>query len=69
MKIDKGYAIISRNKLEYPFKRMDVSDSFLVPQGVTRNRVKSAASYWARKLGYRFSIRVTQDGIRVWRVE
>lgn len=68
MKIDRGYAIISTKKLEYPFRDMKVGDSFLCPPGVPRARAVGASKYWTKKLGYRFSIKTTNDGFRVWRV-
>lgn len=56
----------------YPFIKMEIGDSFLVPCGgpdklKTRNRVNSSLRHYIRD-GRKFSIRNVQDGVRCWRV-
>ena len=62
---------------DYPFKKMKVGDSFLVPiHGKTqpksiahKRRTIAASAYKAKKnLGFVFTLRTVKDGIRVWRV-
>ena len=62
----------------YPFKAMDVGDSFVVPangskddtNGKAYGRVASAAHASGRKLGRKYTVRSTGEGVAtVWRVE
>lgn len=58
----------------YPFAQMEVGDSFLVPfdgddEQKVRARVATAASTFGKDHGGKFSVRVLQDGVRVWRTE
>lgn len=65
-----------RGVISYPFDKMDVGDSFLVPY---KERLKStlasqvhsnAKSYVLRsKLNWVFSTRQEEDGVRIWRVK
>lgn len=58
-------------RAKYPFREMKIGDSFFAPatQGMNRNRIASAATYFGiRHPGYRFSIRKVEGGWRVWRV-
>jgi hypothetical protein len=76
-KIEKGIPIPEphkRNgyKSKYPFSQLEPGDSFLVPTNKeqthnVRNRVSAASHHYAAKHGWKFSIRVMVDGIRVWR--
>lgn len=53
----------------YPFKNMEVGDSFFVGDGTHRN-VNQSIRYWQGKLkGRRFTQRRFGHGIRVWRTE
>ena len=72
--IEKGVAIPARNfkKSRYPFNEMDVGDSFIVPitgsKRTTQTRLSaSAASYSRYKQGRKFTVRVVENGFRVWR--
>ena len=50
----------------YPYRAMDVGDSFFVPNG--KMPTVNAANYRAFKsLGWKFSARQQEGGIRVWR--
>lgn len=68
-KIEKGYPIpIARR---YPFKHMQVGDSFFVPR--EPNRVSAAAACWSRRhAGFKFrTLKVREDGVcgtRCWRI-
>lgn len=63
--IDKGIPLPGK----YPFDKMEVGDSFLVPAGVPRTTVGVAASRYGKPRGMKFSFRVTPEGLRCWRVE
>lgn len=57
---------------KYPFKHMEVGDSFFVPCGnATSRRLMqrlSAATFRAHgNTGFKFSIRTDSEGVRVWR--
>ena len=54
--------------LTYPFKQMEVGDSFFVPE----EKVKSMwQSLWNNrlKLGFSFVTRKEKGGVRVWRTK
>lgn len=59
----------------YPFKYMEVGDSFLVDTNYSRIRMQkysNAARGWAKALTsgkWKFAIRKTDDGIRIWRIK
>ena len=57
---------------KYPWRAMDVGDSFFVP-GNKASAMTSAAAMTARRLGCKYTTRtVTENGVkgvRVWRVE
>lgn len=70
IKIDKGIPIpTGRVSLGLPWADMKVGDSFLAPADISRARVSSSAQYNANKLGWHFVIRMTPEGVRVWRDE
>lgn len=75
-KIEKGIPIKSKSK--YPLVEMEVGDSFLVPfQGENKSAQQSRISsyLWTisnhNKLlkGRKYSMRVLDEGIRVWRIK
>ena len=55
----------------YPWREMDVGDSFFVPEAKTP-RITGNAAGVAKRTGFKFSVRaVTENGVkgvRVWRV-
>lgn len=81
--IEKGIALPPARKgrsesAEYPFEKMKVGDSFLVPvHGKTaaknltaRRKLVARRIFCARRsLGFHFSLRTVKEGIRVWRVK
>lgn len=56
---------------KYPWKRMKVGESFLVP-GQDKERVMNSLTSCRRSAqrttGWRFTLRSTAYGVRVWRV-
>ena len=53
--------------LRYPWKHMEVGDSFLV-SGRTTRKVGSTATWAGGRFGMKFAVRAVEDGVRVWRV-
>lgn len=73
--IEKSIPIPVRSRdSRYPFKEMDVGDSFMVefeatPPIIVTRRVRSAVSSYQKKSLAKFTVRTFDDGLRVWRVE
>jgi hypothetical protein len=63
--IDKGIPLPGK----YPFDKMEVGDSFLVPAHIPRTTATAAATRYGKSLGMKFSFRITPEGLRCWRVE
>ena len=63
------------NRRYYPWKDMEVGDSFYVPartdEGVTKLQVatSSTAIGAGKRLKTRYTVRQEGEGVRVWRVE
>ena len=56
----------------YPFAEMNVGDSFVVPpteNAPALTTLRNAAAQAKKKLGFKFVVAETYDGIRVWRTE
>lgn len=53
----------------YPWKNMEVGDSFLFPKGIALAACRTMAWDAGRKLKRKFSVMKTSDGTRCWRVE
>lgn len=67
--VEKGLAIpknVIRNK--YPYKLMEVGDSFFVPNGKL-NQICNGNYRVGKQLGWRFVARSEEGGVRVWRTE
>jgi hypothetical protein len=52
----------------YPFRCMDVGDSFYVPLG-DRNVIWTCGNRVRRELGFQFRVKDVQGGVRVWRIK
>jgi hypothetical protein len=68
--IEKGIPIkrMVRNKssTRFPFAELEVGDSFEIPTE-KRNSLATWARQWAIKNGKVFTVRATENGIRIWR--
>lgn len=54
---------------KYLFDSMEIGDSFLVGDKSLYRKVQSSAAQYAKKYpGYRFTSRITDEGMRVWRI-
>ena len=54
---------------KYPFREMEVGDSFLFPKAIGVNTARSNIAQTSRRLGRKFVIRQTERGVRCWRTE
>lgn len=59
---------IYRKKVSYPFKELDINDSFEAPLEYEKS-VRALASRWGKILQRRFVVSREQDKVIVWRVE
>ena len=56
---------------KYPYAKMGVGDSFLVPSGVRGGSLGNICAMnkkMGERLGHRFVARTVEGGVRVWRV-
>lgn len=55
----------------FPFKNLEVGQTFLVPGAdkALSASVRSSACAFARRHKVRFTVRKVDEGVRVWRVE
>jgi hypothetical protein len=65
IKIDKGIERPSRSK--YPLKDLQVGDSFLLDPNV--KSIYQNVWGMGKRMGMKFSVRVTSEGARVWRIK
>lgn len=70
IKVEKGVPIISHQarRVRWPFKDMEVGDSFLAPADVNRATLGGAAHMAGKSIGAKFAVRKTTEGVRCWRV-
>lgn len=66
-KIEKGVPAPEGKESKYPFRAMEVGDSFFVPGG-NGNRVSSSATMAGKRTARKFMLRCVDGGVRVWRV-
>lgn len=55
------------SKVKYPWRKMEIGDSFLFPTEIQRQSY-AAATQASRLTGFRFAVRRTDAGYRCWRV-
>lgn len=72
IEIEKGVPIPDEAtglREKYPFKKMEVGDSFLVPAGISKGSSLAITGYPNRVYApKRFASQMTPEGRRVWRV-
>lgn len=71
IEIEKGIEMPDRplgKPPKYPWREMEVGDSFFVPNMNTAD-FGGGASTAGKRLGKKFSCRREGNGVRVWRVE
>lgn len=70
IKIEKGIPY-KNNSGGLPFDKMEVGDSFLIPNEIPYKTVRVRAIQFSKlkKKHYKFSIRKVENGYRCWRVK
>lgn len=72
-KIEKGVEIPARRgrKPKYPVALLNAGESFLVPNGSFKQASSVVSSLYAaaKRVGIKVSVRIMEDGVRVWRVK
>jgi len=53
-----------RRPIKYPFRLLEVGQSFFVPKG----KLPNIASCWNRCAPKKFTAKTFADGVRVWRI-
>lgn len=69
LKIEKNVPLTVAKYVSYPFKDMDVGDSFKVDSIESLGKARAAASHYGCRNGKKFITRKSEDGGRVWRIE
>lgn len=62
----------NKGKSKYPFKDMEINDSFFVPSDnpvSAQVALLKAANYWAKGHHGKFKTAKLEGGVRCWRVE
>lgn len=68
--VEDGHPLPVGGYSRYPWRGMEVGQSFFVPKG-SRNRIGAAMAGFhksRRNNGARFTLRTVEGGIRVWRI-
>lgn len=62
---------VGRSRAKYPFSEMKIGDSILdrSAQGIAASPVANAARTYSNRSDRKFTARVVDDGVRVWRIE
>lgn len=68
--VEKGIPIPKKRsgQATYPWRTMEIGDSFLVPPHVKTSSCRVMASVASKRYGGNFTSRKTPDGHRIWRV-
>jgi hypothetical protein len=69
IEIEKGVPITGKSRQRFPFKDMEVGDSFFIKDGKNKSAYSSAAGFARRHPAFAFTVRKINGGIRVWRIE
>ena len=68
-KIEKGFPVPdTRGMRKYPWRKLEVGDSFFVAGGTTALVSPSASGFSKRNPGLQFTCMQVEGGVRVWRV-
>lgn len=67
LEIQKNIEFVGKHRpYIYPYRDMEIGDSFFVPNGKL-NTINTANHRAGKRLGWKFSARKQDSGIRVWR--
>lgn len=53
---------------KYPFREMNIGDSFFVPD-MKANELSARATYYGKSLNMKFTVRAVEGGARIWRTK
>ncbi len=70
-KIDKGVPLPKRQvkgTTKYPWPALKVGESFLIPGGSLTN-LRSSCSAAGKRYNMKFTARLVDGGVRIWRVK
>lgn len=70
-KIEKNVPVV-KTRSKWPFGKMEVGDSFIIPKGdyINMNNIYSAASHYGKRHGgMKFTTKACDEGRRVWRIK
>ncbi len=69
-RVDKGMPIspCGGRPPRYPYREMEVGDSFLIPNSDLVPSATQSAHTHARRVGIKVTVRTVADGVRVWRI-
>ena len=71
IKIQKNIAMpknLGTGRPKYPWKELEVGESFLFPEGLGESGIHSNAQSTGKRLNRKFAIRKTPEGYRCWRI-
>ena len=64
--IPKGGIGGKKGESKYPFKQMQIGDSFFI---LFKKKTFTSPCAYARQTGTKFTVRKIDDGFRVWRIK
>lgn len=67
IQIEKGVPIPGGNKYKYPWREMEVGDSFFVA-GKTSATLNNSRVNAQKSTRFKFKLKNVEGGVRVWRV-
>lgn len=54
---------------KYPFREMEIGDSFLIPRNEMNENTRMNIYGLAAKKNIKVSTRISEEGLRVWRIK
>lgn len=72
IKIEKGVPLPPSTKIgkwRDLLEKLEVGDSFFLPNNVRAANIHSNLAVPARRLGIKITVRAISDGVRVWRIK
>jgi len=70
MDLEQGIPIPKKTRsAKYPFNRMEIGQSVFFAGETTDSKPYRAAKAFESRRGWKFVIRCTDGGLRIWRVE
>lgn len=70
--IDKNIPIPYKHYLggsKYPFHKLEVGDSFLLPDSIGAKAFRTSATQYGKRHNMKFLTRKVENGVRIWRTE